>query len=341
MDFEEQIKLLAKAIYEKVVKFIYNNHGEDEKFYEYEYLNLSDGVQAMFDFSNSYLYIIKEDEEGFNAVLGYKIKIINDDTEYRHNRKMYQTFLNEKIARSQMDGQRRSLEIELAEQQNLTEKEKEDIKKYYEQINKAIDSISYNKEKTHTIRNFNSEMFDVYNEFMYEKEMKKMENMHDKVLPTVRVAVDWWTEMLYSKTRNGSIENDDNKTMSIFSDMLYPVESIPSEKIAEFKKILAEKIMSTIYEYYGETIEMECDYGPHYLLYEAMQEVGIRAIRIPYKTEMDISAYKVAVKEGYGAKYMTLFDSTEESDVEIAKDIYCKINQIESPNQSQKVFQKC
>ena len=341
MEFEEQIKLLAKEIYEKVVRFIYDNKDNDDKFYEYVYLKLNDGVQVMFSFSNSRLYITKEDEQGFSATFGYEIKIINDETEYNHNGVIYQTSLSEKIARSQKAGQRHALEMALNRQQNLTEKEKEDIRKYYEQINKAIDSMSYNTEKTHTIDNFNDDMFDVYNEYMYEKELNKMENIPNRILPAVQVAVDWWTEILCGKTRGGSIGNDaDSRVMMIFSNILYPNESISSDQIIKFKEILTKKIMAAIYEYDGEVIQMKCDYGPDYILYEAMKESGISPNRTPYKTDMYIRAYYVAVKEGYGAKDVILFDSTEEKDIEIVKNKYYEAYQVELQKQEEKGFSK-
>ncbi len=341
MKVEEQIKLLAKGIYEKVVKFIYDNKDNDDKFYEYVYLKLNDGVQVMFSFRNSCLYVTKEDEQGFSGTFGYVIKIINDETEYNYNGVIYQTSLSEIIARRQKAAQRGMLETTLNRQQNLTEIEKEDIRKYYEQINKAIDSMSYNKEKTHTIDNFNDDMFDVYNEYMYEKEFSKMENIPNIVLPAVQVAVDWWTEILCGKTRSGSIGNDaDSKVMMAFSNMLYPNESISSDQIIKFKEILTKKIMAAIYEYDGEVIQMECDYGPDYILYEAMKESGISPNRIPYKTDMYIRAYYVAVKEGYGAKEVTLFDSTEEKDIEIVKNKYYEAYQVELQNQGEKGLSK-
>ena len=341
MEFEEQIKLLAKEIYEKVVKFINDNKNNDDIFYEYAYLKLTDGVQVMFSFSNGYLYITKEDEQGYSATFFYIIKIINDETKYNHNEVIYETLLSEKISKCQSEEHRHYLERALKRQQKITEIEKEDIRKYYEHINKAIDSMSYNAEKTRTTDNFNEDMFIEYNEYMYEKELRKVENIPNRILPAVQAAVDWWSEIICGQTRGGSIGDDtDSKVMMAFSNMLYPNETISSDQINKFKEVLAKKIMAAIYECDGEVIQMECDYGPDYLLYEAMKESGISPDRSPYKVNMYIRAYNVAVENGYGAKDVTIFDSTEELDIQNAKNKYCEFIGIELPNQEQKGFSK-
>ena len=61
-------------------------------------------------------------------------------------------------------------------------------------------------------------------------------------------------------------------------------------------------------------------------LYDAMKEVGIETSRTPFKTIMYIRPYYVAVEEGYGAKGVTLYDSTNEIDIENIKKKYCEDN---------------
>lgn len=341
MAFEEQIRLLVKEIYEKTVKFIYENKGNDDVFYEYAYLNLNNEMQVVFRFSNGILYITNSDNKGFEVTFSYEVKIFNDETDYKHNGIRYQTSLKEKIARSQKDSQRHALEMALHKQHDLSDAEKGDIRKYYEQINKAIDSLSYNTEKIQTVVNFNDDVLDVYFEYMYEKELSKIENIPYKILPAVQVAVDWWTDIISGETRGGNIGNDiDNKILMTFSDMLYTKRLISSEQISKFKEILTRKIMDAIYEYEGETVKIDCDYGPDILLYEAMEESGISANRAPFKTTMYINAHNVGVKNGYGAEYVTLFDSTEEKDIEIVKNKYYEAYQVELQKQEEKGFSK-
>ena len=341
MEFEEQIKLLAREIYEKTARFIYNNKGNDDIFYEYAYLNLNNEMQVMFSFSKGILYITKSDIQGFRGTLGYEVKIYNIETKYRLNNITYETLLNEKIAKSNKETQRHAYKIELDKQQKLTGTEKSDIRNYYEQLNKEIDNMSYNTQKTHNVTNFNDDVLDVYFEYMYEKELSKIENIPNRILPSVQVAVDWWSEIISDETRGGNMGNDiDSKILMTFSDILYSKNSISSEQITKFKEILARKIMAAIYEYEGDTVQINCDYGPDILLYEAMKESGINTTRTPFKTNMYIKAHSVEVKYGYGAEYTTLFDSTEESDIQIVKSKYCKANQIILDKQREKGFSK-
>ena len=310
MEFENQIKQLANEIYEKVVKFVCENKDNDDILYEYAYLTLSNGLQLMFRFNNDELYVTKPDAVGYEIFFPYKVKITSEDTEYK-SKIIYETGLNK--------------------QNNLTDKEKIKIMEYYRKLNILVDNLTYNIDKTRNADNYNYDTLDVYNEYMHKKELSKLEESQDKVLPAVKVAVDWWAKKIGGEIRGGSIGNDtDSKVLMTGFDIVYPKDSIPYEQIKKFKEILAQKIMDKIYES-DEVIQMICDYGPDRLLYDAMIASGISTRRTPFKTNMYIRAYLVGVKEGFGARDVTLFDSTEESDIENVKNICCHDVQIERP----------
>ena len=99
----------------------------------------------------------------------------------------------------------------------------------------------------------------------------------------------------------------------------------PDEQKNKFEEILTEKIMDAILEYNGESVTINCDYGPDILIYQAMEESGISTARTPFKTEMCINAFDVSVRNGYGAKQETLFDDTTDVDIQIVKDKYYEI----------------
>ena len=158
---------------------------------------------------------------------------------------------------------------------------------------------------------------------MYKKELKKLEQSQEKILPAVRIAVDWWANIICSEHREGSLgNNQDSKVLMAYSDLIYPQKLVTEAQKNKFKELLAKKIMDKIYESH-DVIQMICDYSSDKLLYDAMIESGIDPCRTPNKTEMYIRAYYVAAKKGFAASDLTLFDSTEEVDLENVKNICC------------------
>ena len=288
MKFEEKVNLLIIEIYDKIIKYIDNNKNDDDVFYDYAYLNLNNDKQIIYSFNDSIIYITKNDKEGYNDIYYYEVKISNSETIYRLDKKS--------------------------------------IIEYYEELNKSIDSVTYNKLKTHDVSNFNIDMYVLYIKYIYEKEISKIDD-NNKILPAALIAANWWAEIISRNTRGGNIGNDiDSKMLMTFSDILYPKENISDEQITKFKNVLARKIMDDLCESKGETVRMTCDYGPDILLYEAMKETGINTNRTPFKTDMYINVDYVSVCEGYGSQEVILFDNREEKDIQTVKDIYLETN---------------
>ena len=299
MEFEEQLKLISKDIYETVINYICKYKENDDKLYEYAYLKLNNNIQVILNFNNGNLYISKKDEEELNTIFNYEIKISNDETG-----------INIKDINYNTNSSKRNKEKE------LTDEEKDSITNYYLDIYNNLDIISYNKEKTHNINNFNEETFDEYNRYMCEKEFSKLKDQPNKVLKAVEVATLKWIELISRSYHSGSIGNDRNsKELMTILNVFYQDEQLSNEQITMFKEKLSKKIMNAIYENNGDIIKMECDYGPDYLLYEALKESNISLSKIPFKTTMYIRSYYVALKEGYGEKFITLYDSTEKKDI--------------------------
>ncbi|MGM9877624.1 MAG: hypothetical protein ACI33S_03145 [Bacilli bacterium] len=332
MKFEDEIKLLSDEIYKKVVKFINENKEDDDLYHAFAYLKLSNGMQIMFRFDNATLYVTNSHEKGTYGVLDSLITIQDYETKYKLNDIEFETFLNEKIKKRGNDRCKNYYKFLLDKQQKLTEQQKEEIKKVYIELNKAVDFLSYDVEKTRTIDNFNDSVFDIFVEYMYEKELNNLKNSSSEFFPAVEVAVDWWTKVISSDSRSGSIgENTYNKFLMNFSEMLFPTTPISEEQISKFKYILSQKIMSELCKNKGEVVQMECDYAPCLILFEALNEAGIDPNRVPYKTDLYIRPYFVGVKEGYGSKNLIIFDSTEKDDIQKTKNRYCEMYHI-TPN---------
>ena len=84
MDFEEQIQLLSKEIYEKAVKYIDEKKSYDDIMYEYAYLKLDNGKQVMYNFDTGYLYMTDKKAKGY-TIFCYDAKLKNEDTIYNIN----------------------------------------------------------------------------------------------------------------------------------------------------------------------------------------------------------------------------------------------------------------
>ena len=326
MGLEKQISIIARKIYNKVITFINNNKCDDDIYYKYAYLKLNKGKQIIFDFNSMTLYVISDEKTVYDGFPSCETKIFDGNAEFCFNDVRFDTSLKSKVKKCQKETQRQYYENLLDNQQSLSADVKNSIVEYYNKLNKEVDYLQYNKTKTQSLDNFKEEVFDVYNDYMYEKEMSKLESNND-ILPAVQVAVDRWAKIISDDTHTESIGNDsDSKILMTLVNTLFSTKSISEEQITIFKESLAKKIMNAIYENDGEVVQMKCDYGPDFLLYEAMKESGISIIRTPFKTNMYIRAYWVSVKRGYGAKDEILFDSTENEDIKNIKNRYYQLN---------------
>ncbi len=324
MEYEEQIKALSKSIYAKIIKIINENQEDDCKYYEYAYLELPNGMQIAYNFSKGIAYYTKENTK--EPIFSSIIEINEDDTKFHIYIDdiyiSYETKLEEKYNNCQKEKRKRSYAKEIKEQQELSEEKKKMIQEYYENLNKDIEKATYNEEKNKDPENFTDDVDDVYRDYMWEKEIGKLKDSKDGILLSVKVAVDWWADIISKKNNSRSLKNDfETILMMSILDKTYPETEITNEQIKIFKESLTKKLMQEIFEYQGDIYQMRCDYGPHRLLYEAMRDANIDIRRAPYKTELCISPYIVCVV-GYNNEI--LFDSTEDEDIEEVKRRYDK-----------------
>ena len=98
--------------------------------------------------------------------------------------------------------------------------------------------------------------------YVHKKELSKLEESQDNILPAIKVAVNWWTKIICGELRGGSIGDDtESKILMTSLEIMYQKDSLSNEQITKFKEILTQKIMDKIYES-DEVIQMICDYGP-------------------------------------------------------------------------------
>ncbi len=60
MEFEKEIRLLANEIRDKVIKFVNDNKGNDDIFYERAFLKLNNGKQIIYSFDKETVSITKK-----------------------------------------------------------------------------------------------------------------------------------------------------------------------------------------------------------------------------------------------------------------------------------------
>ena len=187
MGLEEQISIIARKMYNKVITFINNNKGDDDIYYKYAYLKLNNEKQIIFDFNSMALYVTKEEKTVYRGFLSCETKILDGDVEFCVDDVRFDTSLKSKIKKCQKETQRQYYKNLWDNQQILSEDVKNNIVEYYNQLSQELDYLQYNKEKTQSPDNFKEEVFDVYNDYMYEKEMSKLENNKNNILPAVHV----------------------------------------------------------------------------------------------------------------------------------------------------------
>ena len=328
MEYEEQIKALSKSIYNKIIKIVAENQEEDYKYYEYAYIKLENRMQIAYNFEKGIAYFTKEDEK--EPVFSSIIEINDDDTKFHiyidDTYISYETNLEDKYNNCQKEKRKRSYYKEIKEQQELSEEYKKIIKEYYENLDKDIEEAIYNEDKTRDQGNFKDDVDDIYRNYMWEKEIEKLKDSKDGILLSVKVAVDWWANIISKENRSGNLGNDfESKLMMSVLDRTYPITEITKEQIKIFKESLTKKLMQEIFEYEDDIFQMKCDYGPDRLLYEAMRDAKIDTRRAPYKTELCISPYLVYAVGYYGEPNEILFDSTEDEDIEEVKRRYDKV----------------
>ena len=321
MEFEETIREIANEIYEKVVAFVNENKEDDDLYYEYAFIKLNNGVEIQYDFrKNSIEKTSKNSPWLSNSI----IKILNGDTDimidvtkeddYKCTFIDYDTSLNKKIETCNRDNLKRAYKIQLSRQQKLTEEEKNQIKSYYEQLNRETRNLTYDKEKTQDINNFTFDVDDIYNFYMYEKEVSKLNASTDKILPAVKIAVEWWANRISITEKKEDIFDLEYRNKG-------PIPPITPEQLANFKRILSEKIMDKILNNNRDLVKVGTYDYPVVILCEAIKEAGIDLRRIPDSNiTMYIRAYWVDVEEY--SEEIELYNSATKEDIEEIKNIY-------------------
>lgn len=314
MDFENQIKLLGKDIYQKVISFVEANKGDDDKLYESAILNLKDGrrMRVCFDsfrgtpninISNynwneelqrgagDYFHIMPK--SGYGFLVGINLCYLDkDEVDFTAS------------------------EIKYPHQKELTEEEANAIKNYMAQLYEQVSTLEYDKEATRSISNFTREARRQYNIQLFNSEMKKLNDTEstNKILPSVETAVNWWINIMNGPTLGGSLGDDINAHLTMRAvEKQFSQTAIDGNQLIMFRDSLSQAIMDQLSQ--GLEVKLDVDYGPSGILLDAIMESGISGNKTPFKTNMVVNVDSVRVSAGYRAKYEEIFNNSVQEEM--------------------------
>lgn len=328
MNFEEKIRATADKIYEVVVKFVNENKGDDDLYYNYAFIKLNNGKEIRYNFEDGTIELPFYEECEYNFIMATEITIDNKNTridlenedEPRDQYKYisYDTSLKEKIASADKERKKLNYMKKLLKQINLSKEVKSEIKQRYTRLYRALPNMTYNKEKTHNTENFNTDVYELYDHYMHQKELTNLEKSQETILPSVKKAVEWWANKIV-------ITDEQDIFIRIRSENEEPLEPITVEQLAKFKDALAERIMKEIDESDGELVKVGVYDSPMIILYDAIKEANINERRVPkHPLTMYIRTYWIEVEEYFESS--EIYNSTTEEDIEKIKQIH--LNQI-------------
>lgn len=314
MDFENQIKLLGKDIYQKVSACIENNKGDDYRLYRGAKLKLKDGRQMFAEFNHTggcdYIDISnynwneelqKNEGDSFHIMVKSGYGFLVGITLYNLDRD------NIRFTAS---------DVKYPHQKELTEEEKNTIKNYMAQLYEQVSSLEYDKEATRSISNFTREARRQYNIQQFNNEMKKLSETEPtkKILPSVETAVNWWIDILSGPTIGGSLGDDINALITMkLAGQQFSQTSIDENQLLLFKDSLSKAIMDQLSE--GLEVNLDVDCGPSGILLDAILKSGISGNKTPFKTNMVIGVDSVSVSAGYRAQYEEIFNNSVQEEI--------------------------
>ena len=175
-EFENKIMLMAREIYDKVLKFVEENKENDEEIYSEAFLKLKDGRYISVRFNDDFNFVNLENGH-FNFVFenGKLVEKYFEDSLLMGNHpglmdfSVSVTFINyknyDKFSFQAGDDR-------WAIKKDLNYFEKRDVKKYITSIYEQIDTLVYDKEKTHSSSNWNAKKREQYS-LEQAEEMRK------------------------------------------------------------------------------------------------------------------------------------------------------------------------
>ena len=121
------------------------------------------------------------------------------------------------------------------------------------------------------------------------------------------LAAEWWA----NKIQRPRFDNGDNSKESEIAGFLALLlasdsrKDLDDEKIENFKNVLSTKIQLELIE--RGICQLDVDYYPEGVLYDAAVEVSVSEDLFPWKTCMRVTNETIEVQEGYGKPYKEIY----------------------------------
>ena len=158
-------------------------------------------------------------------------------------------------------------------EESLSKEEQEKVKLYLSRIHDLVETAVYDTDMTHRVSNLVYDEKLKYNKQLFEKEMQKLKkgNPESDILPSVKIAVDWWgnlIEYVYSR---------DIKMHSKHPDYFDEEDAIEldKDKLIKFKQILTKKIMDELRMGKDVRLSNDINFPITNIICDASEEAGI------------------------------------------------------------------
>ena len=296
-DLQNELVAIGKEIYEKVSAYVQANKGDDDKLYRSAILRLSDGRKMFVDFDEQGVIStgnIKFDEEGNKIVYCYGLQIYSYTTD-GYGFTVIIGLQDPNKARIQFIASEKGYPYNAPGNDFYgTEKEKEAIKSYLEQVHKQIPTLEYDKEATHSVDNFTKEARKEYNIQQFNEKMRELSetNPDSKVLPSVETAINW-----------------------LLNHYVLPQTSVNETQIFAFRESLSKSLMDELSKGIEPQFLFMKDFGhPQGMLADAMVKSGISGTEDNFHAILRVSANSVGVRIGNYASSLeeTLINEVQE-----------------------------
>lgn len=122
-------------------------------------------------------------------------------------------------------------------------------------------------------------------------------------------AAKWWTKAISKPNLNSFCNGDRKSDGSLMMMMIRCLDakqnSATEEQLEQFSNLLSQRIEDELSK--SSKVELDCEYGPDYILGETAEEVGINTCIFPIKRRMTVTSDSVEVKDGYDADWVQIY----------------------------------
>ena len=324
---KEKIKGLIEEIYKNIVKFVDENKGNDDKYYNRAYLTLPDNNELTFRFGDKSVDFYTSEDAYYNDNLWGSFSVDNSG-------RIDVTL--EKSGRHIVVEPNFELKVYDYTEVEVTEKDVTRLFEWLTELKESTENLSYNIEKTRSFENLLRELVVKYNTLKMTDYANKN---NGNVLPSIMAAANWWCKEIvrpYERRKSYEEEYDGyvlspeelEEELRISPKFEYIEKDISKAELLIIKETLIEQMIRLFKN--GEREVVAHKMSDNIDMYAILQRIGNNIYRLfPAKTivSMDYAvAYDLNLKliPLYGTRtaptdYKELLGIQEEPVEEVSK----------------------